>query len=86
MYLPFTDLESLEILHMHSNPQGSYQGVRNVSFSENFVYVLNGWTHSVLMCLPVLTSTLQQILKNRNKGNFDSKWVNGEWKTFKKKN
>ena len=22
----------------------AYQGVRNVSFSENFVYVLNGWT------------------------------------------
>ena len=22
----------------------AYQGVRNVSFSENFAYVLNGWT------------------------------------------
>ena len=24
-----------------------YQGVRNVSFSENFAYVLNGWTLSL---------------------------------------
>ena len=23
----------------------AYQGVRNVSFSENFAYVLNEWTH-----------------------------------------
>ena len=23
---------------------GAYQGVRNVSFSENFAYVLNGWS------------------------------------------
>ena len=26
----------------------SYQGVRNVNFSENFVYVLNGWSLSKL--------------------------------------
>ena len=23
----------------------AYQGVKNVSFSENFAYVLNGWCH-----------------------------------------
>ena len=28
----------------------AYQGVRNVSFSENFAYVLNGW--SLSMSLP----------------------------------
>ena len=25
----------------------AYQGVRNVSFSENFAYVLNGWPQTV---------------------------------------
>ena len=23
----------------------AYQGVKNVSFSENFAYVINGWCH-----------------------------------------
>ena len=27
----------------------AYQGVRNVSFSENFVCVLNGWPHTLIV-------------------------------------
>ena len=34
----------------------AYQGVRNVSFSENFAYVLNGW--SISMSLPNPTDFL----------------------------
>ena len=34
----------------------AYQGVRNVSFSENFEYVLNGW--SISMSLPNPTDFL----------------------------
>ena len=43
----------------------SYQGVRNVSFSENFAYVLNGW--SVTNMRPCLASIIIKYKEYRSK-------------------
>ena len=43
----------------------SYQGVRNVSFSENFAYLLNGW--SVTKMRPYLASIIIKYQEYRNK-------------------
>ena len=36
----------------------TYQGVRNVSFSENFAYVLNGWSQNVFIWSFSVTSSV----------------------------
>ena len=48
-------------------PTCAYQGVRNVSFSKNFAYVLNGWPHTsylpFLLWLSPLTHLQSFLLK-----------------------
>ena len=46
----------------------AYQKVRNVSFSKNFVYVLNGWLHSVWM-LGFIQFEIFNIIQTLDPGN-----------------
>ena len=50
-----------------------YQGVRNVSFSENFAHVLNEWLLTLLYC--ETKSQLRQSKKNRKRF-FLRVWIN----------
>ena len=63
----------------------AYQGVRNIKLSENFAYVLNGWSLNIIkpenqhfLILPKLNFfTMQQIANSEDEGiteSYKSNW------------